>query len=196
MFGGFPSGFHRSHRWTHAAVRVPSSLLRCRVDIGTRNIVPYQMNHTIVIASCLTCSFQMGNICAMCRILASRKVCTYWIRWMRHTSRPYISLTCPATLVQLLFPDWSTVLENWNARMVISLQYGMFIMFTVVFQAPAVIAFDFRMFTRAPFAFSYLRSVSANAGISFGSVTNRVICIRHYPCSCTAVNSDSRECLI
>ena len=101
---------------------------------------------------------------------------------MRHTSRPYISLAialiCPVTLVQLLFPDRPTVLENWNPKMVISVQYGMFIVFTIVFQALAAIYFDFRMFTRVPVAFSYLRSVSANAGMSFGSVTNSyVICI-------------------
>ena len=98
---------------------------------------------------------------------------------MRHKSRPYtslaIALTCLVTLVQLLFPDRPTVLENWNPRMVISVQYGMFIMFTVVLQAPPTIAFDFRMFTRAPVAFLYLHSVSASAEMSFGSVTNRVM---------------------
>ena len=57
--------------------RPPSSFLRCRVDRGTRNIVPVQMNHAIAIASCLTCSFVTGKIYAMCHILASRKACTY-----------------------------------------------------------------------------------------------------------------------
>jgi hypothetical protein len=93
-FGGFPSGFRRSHRWSHAVVRVPSfapwslilvrnkarhlasissssrppsSLLCCRVDIGTQNIVPFQMNHIIAFASYLTCSFEMGKfvLCAI-----------------------------------------------------------------------------------------------------------------------------------
>jgi len=104
MFGGFPSGFRRFHRWNHAAVSVPSyapwsiilvrniarylasissssrppsSFLRCRVDRGTRNIVPFEMNHTIAVASSLTCSFETGKICAMCSILASKKACTY-----------------------------------------------------------------------------------------------------------------------
>ena len=56
-----------------------------------------------------------------------------------------------------------------------SFSYGMVIMFTVVFQTPAAITFDFLMFTRAPVAFSYLSSVSANVGLSFGPVTNRVM---------------------
>ena len=51
----------------------------------------------------------------------------------------------------------------------------MSIMVTVVFHEPAAIAFDFRMFKLAPVAFSYLRSVSANAGMSFGFVTSRVM---------------------
>jgi len=48
-------------------------------------------------------------------------------------------------------------------------------MFTVVFQEPAAIAFDFRIFKHVPVAFSYLRSVSSNAGMSFGAVTSRVM---------------------
>ena len=183
MFGGFPCGSCRSHLWSHAAVRVPSfapwslvlvrnrarhlasissssrppsSFLRCRVDRGTQNIVPFQMNHVIAIASCLTLSFETGKICAMCHILASRKACTYWMRWVRHKSLPYtslaIALTCPVTLVQLLFPDCPTELENWNPRMVISVQYGISIMFTVASHEPAAIAFDFRMFRHAPVA--------------------------------------------
>ena len=59
--------------------------------------------------------------------------------------------------------------------MVISVQYGMSIMLTVVFHELAAIALDFSMFNHAPLAFSYLRSVWANAGISFGSITNRVM---------------------
>jgi len=57
------------------------------------------------------------------------------------------------------------VLENWKHKMVISVQYGMSIMLTVVFQEPAAIALDLRIFKHAPVTFSYLRSVSANAGI-------------------------------
>jgi len=56
--------------------------------------------------------------------------------------------------------------------MVISVQYGMPIMFTVVSHEPAAIAFDFRMFNHASVASWYLRSVSANAGMSFVSVIN------------------------
>jgi len=107
---------------------------------------------------------------------------------MRNKFRPYISLaialTCPVTLVQMFFPDWSNVLETWNPRMVISVQLGICIMFTVVFYEPAAIAFDFRMFKHAPAAFSYLRSVSANAGMSFGSVTCRIM---PFACATTAV---------
>ena len=80
------------------------------------------------------------------------------MRWVWHKSRPYtnfaIASTCPVTLVQLLLPDWPTVLENWKHMMVISVQYGMFIMFTVVFQEPVAISFDFRVFKYAPVAFS------------------------------------------
>ena len=86
-----------------------------------------------------------------------------------------IVLTCPATFVLLFFPDWLTVLEIWKPRMVISVQCGMSIMLTVVFQEPAAIALDFRMFKHAPVAFSYRRSVPANAGMPFGSVTSRVM---------------------
>jgi len=63
-------------------------------------------------------------------------------------------LTCPVNLVQLLFPDWPTVLENWKSRMVISAQYGMSIMINVVFQEPVAINLDFRMFKHVPVAFS------------------------------------------
>ena len=48
--------------------------------------------------------------------------------------------------------------------MVISVQYGMSIMLTAVFQEPAAIALDFLMFKLAPVAFSYLRIVLVNAG--------------------------------
>ena len=185
MLGGFPCGSRKSHRWSHAAGTVPSftpwsrilvrnrarhlssissisrppySLLCCRVERGTRNIVSFQMNHTIAVASCLTCSLETEKICAMYYILANKYTCAYLMRWVWHKSRPYtnfaIASTCPVTLVQLLLPDWPTVLENWKHMMVISVQYGMFIMFTVVFQEPVAISFDFRVFKYAPVAFS------------------------------------------
>jgi len=48
-------------------------------------------------------------------------------------------------------------------------------MFTVIFREPAAIVSDVHMFTHAPVAFSYLRNVSANTGMSFGSVISRVM---------------------
>ena len=48
-------------------------------------------------------------------------------------------------------------------------------MLTAVFQEPSASALDFLMFKLTLVAFSYLRSVSVNAGSSFGSVTNKVM---------------------
>ena len=53
--------------------RPPSSLLRCTVDRRTRNIVPFHMNGTVAVASCLTCFFETGKLCALCH---------FWrVRW-------------------------------------------------------------------------------------------------------------------
>ena len=48
-------------------------------------------------------------------------------------------------------------------------------MFTVLSHDPAAVAFDFHMFKQAPVAVSYPHSVSANAGLYLGYVTNRVM---------------------
>jgi len=46
---------------TFSSSRLLPSLLRCRVDRGTWNSVTFQMNHSIAVASCLTCSSETGK---------------------------------------------------------------------------------------------------------------------------------------
>jgi len=120
MFGGLSLGARRSHIRSHATVNVsflfpcalnlvrksvrhlaamsirprpPLSVWRCRVDRGTRRIAAFRRYH-MAVASCLTCSFGIGKSCAVCHILASKSVCTYWIRCVRQVSSIHIPRQC------------------------------------------------------------------------------------------------------
>lgn len=94
----------------------PSSAWRCKVDRGTLKIASRHMYQDIAVKSCSTCSIGVGKIRAVCHILESRKVCTYWILHFRHRSRPYASLaravTFPFVLDQVTFPERATALVN------------------------------------------------------------------------------------
>jgi hypothetical protein len=107
------------------------------------------------VKSCRSRSFEAGKIFAVCHILKSKKVCTYWRRCVGHRSLPYTSLaralTFLVTLDQVTFPDRATVLVNLKPSMVISGQYGMSNMFIDVSHEPDAMALDFRMFKQAPF---------------------------------------------
>jgi len=94
----------------------------------------------------------------VCRILESKRVCTYWMRCVRHRSLPNTflarALTFPVTLDRVTFLDRATVLVNLKPSMVISGQYGMSSMLIDIFHEPAIMALDFRMFKQAPVALS------------------------------------------
>jgi hypothetical protein len=101
-FGGYASVENCSHSRTHVAVTIvlfslcvmhrvrksvehsafmsarftpPCVFLSCNVDVGTLNIFPFHMYHSIAFVTCGAYSVLKGVTCAQCHIIDNRYVC-------------------------------------------------------------------------------------------------------------------------
>jgi len=114
----------RTRYWaTKSVSSIPSSCVRrCKFERGTLKIAP---RHTWIFPLRVAAPAPSGSgiICAMCRILESTKICTYWMRCFRHRFRQRVSrqgfdLTCHPRPSER---PWRTaVLVNLKTNMIIS----------------------------------------------------------------------------
>ena len=124
------------------------------VDIGSRNVAPFHMYHAIAVVNRRVHVVGAGNTWAVCHIVAKGMLVRNESVVRGLSSSRLCTLTGPVTFAQLLFIECSMVLAKGTPRIFISAWYDTFNLYVDALQPPTANAFDFRVFRRAPVAFS------------------------------------------